>query len=162
MRIERDTSAAGVCASKSSRARATIASGCGEVTFNNRTCRSMLAGRSSTVTISRMPVISVLSADTRIVRPSGPPTTVTSVCCREVSSDFNACNTVSDVAFVSGIAAIARSPRNRSPRTIPGFSVKPSISATKRSASSMESSEPTSVTRRASGSATTVGRFSGG
>ncbi|MCE2883894.1 MAG: hypothetical protein LW806_03200 [Planctomycetaceae bacterium] len=114
-----------------------------------------------------MPAMSAESPATRIVRPSGPATSEISSCWRFERSDFAAARIASGDALWSSSAATARSPRRRSRTVAPGFAgcfagSKPSISAMKRSASSIDPRSPTIVTRSASGSATTVGFLSAG
>ena len=166
MRRLRAGSVCCVCRSYSSRARSTLLTGSTLATRTRRTWRSTFAGRSSVSTIARMPAMSAESPPMRSVRPSGPATSVTSSCWRLESSDLAAARIASGDALCSSIAAIARSPRRRSVSVAPVFGIfdgsKPSISAMKRSASSMEPRSPTMVTRSASGNATTVGFLSAG
>ena len=113
--------------------------------------------------------MSAESPPTRMVRPSGPATSVTSSCCRLDSSDRAAARIASGDALCSSMAAIARSPRRRSRVVAPArfcaamrAGSKPSISPMNRSASSIDPRSPTTVTRSASGSATMVGFLSAG
>ena len=115
--------------------------------------------------MARIPAMSAESPDTRSVLPSGPGTSAVSSCCRFERSERTAARMASGDALSSSSATMARSPRRRSRttgvcRTRAGS--KPSISAMRRSASSIEPRSPTIVTRSASGSATTVGFLSVG